>query len=88
MYIVPIAWLYVALMMTVVEATSSNGSVLGALITFLFYGLLPVGLLMYLMGTGARRRAIKAKEQALHSNPPDQSGHATSETVTSVGKEP
>ena len=62
MYIVPIAWLYVALMMAVAEATNSNGSVLGAVITFLLYGLGPVALLVYLMGSPARRRAIKAKE--------------------------
>ena len=34
MYIIPIAWIYVALMMAVAEATSSNGSLLGALMTF------------------------------------------------------
>lgn len=64
MYLVPIAWLYVALMMALAEATNSNGTVLGAFITFLFYGVLPVGLVVYLMGTPARKRAIKAKEQA------------------------
>ena len=35
MYIVPIAWLYVAIMMSVAEASNSNGTVLGAVITFL-----------------------------------------------------
>ena len=34
MYIIPIGWLYVALMMSVAEATNSNGSLLGAVITF------------------------------------------------------
>jgi mannose/fructose/N-acetylgalactosamine-specific phosphotransferase system component IID len=87
MYIVPIAWLYVALMMAVVEATSSNGSVLGALITFFLYGLAPVALLIYLMGTPGRKRALKAKEQA-DSNPPDQGAHAASGAIPSVGKEP
>lgn len=64
MYLVPIAWLYVALMMALAEATNSNGTVLGAVITFLLYGLLPVGLVVYLMGTPARKRTIKAREQA------------------------
>ncbi len=64
MYIVPIAWLYVALMMALAEATASNGTVLGAIITFLFYGLLPISLVVYVMGTPARKRAIKAQEQA------------------------
>ena len=62
MYIVPIAWIYVALMMSVAEATNSNGTVLGAVFTFLFYGLLPVGLILYFMGSPSRRRAIKARE--------------------------
>jgi hypothetical protein len=64
MYLVPIAWLYVALMMALAEATNNNGTVLGAFITFLFYGVLPVGLVVYLMRTPARKRAIKAREQA------------------------
>ena len=54
MYIVPIAWLYVALMMAVAEATNSNGSVLGAVITFLLYGLTPVALVVT---SWPRRRA-------------------------------
>jgi hypothetical protein len=62
MYIVPMAWLYVALMMAVAEATNSNGTVLGAIITFVFYGLGPVALLVYLMGTPARKRALKARD--------------------------
>jgi hypothetical protein len=64
MFIVPIAWLYVAMMMAVAEATSTNGTVLGAIFTFLLYGLLPVGLVVYLMGTPARKRAIRAREDA------------------------
>jgi hypothetical protein len=64
MYIVPIAWLYVALMMAVAEATSPIGTVLGAVITFLLYGVLPITLVVYVMGTPARRRAIKAQERA------------------------
>jgi hypothetical protein len=63
-YIVPIAWIYVALMMSVAEATNSNGSVLGAVFTFLLYGVLPVALMMYFMGTPARKRALRAKELA------------------------
>lgn len=64
MYIVPIAWLYVALMMAVAEAVHSNGTVLGAVITFVLYGVVPVALVVYVMGAPARRRAIKAREAA------------------------
>ncbi len=64
MYIVPIAWLYVALMMAVAEATNTTGTVLGGIITFVLYGLGPVALVVYLMGAPARRKAIKAREKA------------------------
>lgn len=62
MYIVPIAWLYVTFMMAVAEATSSQGTVLGACITFVLYGLLPIGLILYFMGSPARRRQRLARE--------------------------
>ncbi len=85
MYIVPIAWLYVALMMAVAEATHSNGTVLGAVITFVLYGVGPVALLVYLMGAPARRRAIKAREAAelaqAHSVQPDAGRHAATDAV-------
>ncbi len=58
MYIVAIAWLYVALMMAITEAT-----VFAGITTFLLYGLLPCGLVMYLLGAPARGRAIKAREK-------------------------
>lgn len=62
MYIVAIGWLYVALMMAVAEATNSTGTVLGAIITFLLYGLGPVALVLYLLNTPARRQRVKARE--------------------------
>jgi hypothetical protein len=62
MYLVVIAWIYVVLMMSVAEATNSTGTVLGAIITFLMYGVAPVALVVYLMRTPSRRKAIKARE--------------------------
>jgi hypothetical protein len=62
MYLIPIAWIYVAVMMSVAEATSSNGTVIGAVFTFVIYGLMPVALLTYIMGTPGRKRKIKARE--------------------------
>ena len=64
MYLVVIAWLYVTIMMSVAEAMSSTGSVLGAVITFLLYGLLPLSIVVYIMGTPARKRAIHARAMA------------------------
>ena len=87
MYLTAIAWIYVVLMMSVAEATSSNGTVLGALMTFLLYGALPLALVMYVMNTPARRRKLKATALAEdqlkvpaqppeQSSLPDASGHA------------
>jgi type II secretory pathway pseudopilin PulG len=64
MWIVAIAWMYVALMMALAEATSTQGSILGAVITFLMYGVGPLALVLYLMGAPARRRARRAAEEA------------------------
>lgn len=63
MYLIAIGWIYVALMMSVAEATNTNGSILGAVITFLLYGVGPAALLMYILGTPARRRKRGAVEQ-------------------------
>lgn len=54
MYLVAIAWMFVVVCMAAVEATTS--SLFGALGTLLFYGLLPLGLVLWLLGTPQRRR--------------------------------
>ena len=64
MYLVVIGWRYVVLMMSVAEATNSTGSVLGAIVTFFLYGILPVSILVYLMRSPSRRKALKAREAA------------------------
>ncbi len=67
MMIVSIAWMYVVLMMALAEAFSSSGSVLGAIFTFVLYGVLPLSIVLYVMGTPARRRGRRAAEPP----PPD-----------------
>ncbi len=85
MYLVAIAWMYVVLMMAIVEALSPQGTVLGAFFTFALYGLLPMGIVMYLMGTPMRRRARIAES----SGPaPDAGGQPTGEPVAPERKEP
>ena len=64
MYLVVIAWIYVVLMMAVAEATNTTGTVLGALVTFLLYGVGPAGLLVYLMGTPARNKVVRKRQAA------------------------
>ena len=64
MHIVPIAWMFVVLLMTVAEATSTQGTVLGAFFTFLLYGVIPLAIVVYLLGTPARWRARRRAEAA------------------------
>ena len=64
MYLIVIVWTYVTLMMAVAEATSPVGTVLGAVITFVLYGVLPMSILVYILGTPSRKRKIKAREAA------------------------
>ena len=94
MYIVVIAWLYVALMMAVAEACSPIGTVVGAIFTFVLYGVGPVALVVYLMRAPARRRAIKARDAAelaardsAGSSEPHTGGEAAADAVPPVRKE-
>ena len=103
MYLVVIAWLYVVLMMAVAEAFSSQGSVLGAVITFLFYGVLPLCLVIYILNTPQRKARRQAEEDLLAASAdqpqpaasglePDAGGHAPgtaqNPAVPAVRKEP
>lgn len=98
MYLVVIAWMYVALMMAVAEATSTQGTLLGALVTFVLYGLGPVALVVYLMLAPARRKLLRAREAAEFAaqqealrqasvDEPDAGGHSPADAVAPVRKE-
>ena len=99
LYLVVIAWTYVALMMGIAEATNTTGTVLGGIFTFVLYGAAPVALVVYLWGAPLRRRAIKAREatpvakaaesvEPDASHQPDASGHASADALAPVRKEP
>jgi hypothetical protein len=94
MYLVALAWIYVALMMAAAEATSPNGTVVGAVFTFLGYGVLPVVLLLYIGLAPARRRLRRAREAheaakaAASAAQPDGGGHASGDAVAPERKEP
>jgi mannose/fructose/N-acetylgalactosamine-specific phosphotransferase system component IID len=65
MYIVAIAWIYVALMMGVAEATNTNGTVLGGIVTFILYGILPTAIIIYIMDAPRRRKVRLALENEI-----------------------
>lgn len=87
MLIVAAAWMYVVLMMAVAEATSPQGTVLGAVITFLMYGVLPLSIVLYVMGTPGRARARREAASAAALEP-DGSGHAAGAPVAPEREEP
>ncbi|MDO9189978.1 MAG: hypothetical protein Q8K43_02990 [Sulfurimicrobium sp.] len=59
MYIIAIGWLYVVVMMSITET-----SFIAGLMTFLFYGMVPLAVFLWLFGTPQRRRSMAAKEKA------------------------
>lgn len=69
MHVVAVGWLFVVVLMTAAEATSPQGTLLGAFITLLLYGLLPLSIVMYVMGAPMRRRARRAAEAAQTPEP-------------------
>lgn len=58
MYIIAIAWLYITVLMAATEKTITAG-----LLTFMFYGLLPCTLLLWILGVNHRR--FKKHQQSL-----------------------
>jgi len=80
MYIIAIAWIYVVVLMSFTEESFVAG-----LATFLFYGLAPLALLLYLIGTPQRRRNRRRREAhvpAADDCPPDP---ASSESPSDPG---
>lgn len=64
MYIVAIAWLYVLLLISIMQPTVVRG-----IVTFIGAGLFPLGLLLFLVGTPQRRRNRSAAEAAPEAPP-------------------
>jgi hypothetical protein len=58
MWIVAIAWIYVVVLMAATEPT-----VVGGIMTFVFYCALPLSLLFYI--SGARRRRVRRQTTAV-----------------------
>lgn len=88
MYLVAIAWAYVALMMAAAEALSPQGTLLGAFITLMLYGVLPLGLLLYILGTPGRRRRRRAAESAADAVAQgDAGGHAPARPAEGLATE-
>ena len=62
MYLIAIAWMYVVVMMTITEA-ASQAAPCWVRFHLVLYGLLPLSILLYILGTPGRKRRIKERER-------------------------
>jgi hypothetical protein len=95
--IVAIGWAYVVLMMVLAEALGPGGSVLGAIVTLLLYGVLPIAIVLYVGGARgrarARRQAATAERAGTPGSPasggvdPGGGGQAAGDAVASIREE-
>ncbi|NBQ84501.1 MAG: hypothetical protein EBU03_00055 [Methylophilaceae bacterium] len=60
MYIVAIAWIYITFLMAATEPSITAG-----LLTFMFYGLLPCALFIWIVGTPQRKRRKSLLQEEL-----------------------
>lgn len=85
MMLVALAWIYIVVLMAIVEAMSPSGTLLGAFFTLLLYGVLPLSIVLYLLGTPARRaRRASAGAGPLPSRLRSPRGDANSVSLGAV----
>ena len=94
MQIVAIGWAYVVLMMVLAEALGPGGTVLGAVVTLLLSGVLPLSIVLYVGGARGRSRArhraeAEARAAATRSGDgdPGRGGQAAGDAVAPVREE-
>lgn len=85
LYVVALAWMYVVVMVALVEVFSPQGSALGALFTVIGWGVIPLSVVLYILATPARRAARRAEASAAN---PDCGSHAAGDVVAPEGKKP
>ena len=92
MLVIAVAWMFVVVLVAVVEATAPNGSALGAIGTLVFWGALPLALVLYLAAAAARRRrrrdAVRAAALQASAMDPDGRRHAPGNAVAPEREEP
>ena len=77
MHIIAIGWLWVAFMMAITQKTIVSG-----VSTFVFYGLLPCALLIYLLTTPARRKRRAQLETAEAAKAAEAAAAQAAESIT------
>jgi predicted membrane channel-forming protein YqfA (hemolysin III family) len=80
LYLVALGWMYVVLMVALAEGLSPQGTVLGAVVTVIGWGVVPLAVVLYILATPARTRARRERESAAAAQP-DGGGHAAGDAV-------
>lgn len=81
--IVAIGWLYVTLMMALTEHSFVAG-----VLTFLLYGVFPLSIVLYLLGTKQRRERRAYREQQARLEAQSKRGSADAEPPPSPPEKP
>lgn len=81
--IVAIGWLYVTLMMALTEHSFVAG-----VLTFLLYGVFPLSIVLYLLGTKQRRERRAYREQQARREAQSRVESAAAETPASPPEKP
>jgi len=86
LHLVPLTWMFIVTLMAAAEAMS--GTLLGALVTWVFYGALPASLLAWLLGAPLRRRArnVAGQQSADPQSAEQQSGEQQFAEDQAVGQ--
>jgi membrane protein implicated in regulation of membrane protease activity len=90
LHLIALAWMFVVVLMALAEGTSSQGSWLGAFFTLLLYGVMPLAILLYVLGTPGRKRSLREREaqEAALGAQPHGGGHPAGDAVAPERKEP
>nr|WP_230404321.1 MULTISPECIES: hypothetical protein [Undibacterium] len=72
MYLIAIAWIFVVLMMAITES-----SFIAGIMTFIFYCIIPLSLVLYILSSSARKRKLHAEFEAKRQATLDQTSEAT-----------
>ena len=88
MHLVAITWIFIVVLMAAAEATSPQGGLLGAFFTLLLYGVLPLAIVLFVMGTPMRRRARRRAAASAGAADGDGSAKPAGEPIAPERKEP
>jgi ABC-type transport system involved in cytochrome bd biosynthesis fused ATPase/permease subunit len=72
LYLIAIAWIFVVLMMAITES-----SFIAGIMTFIFYCIIPLSLVLYILSSSARKRKLRAEFEAKRQAMLDQTKETT-----------